>query len=973
MAQKNNNQITLDSRKFIGSLNDSAQSNVAFFENKIKQLGHSQNKSWKLTALYPTHIYFEDTNANKYYSANYIKDRGKVTINNIKQLNIVENEKKELFNESCLKLVNAIEENDQKGMHSAFSTMKSHRFTSRVVPQSGYIKCRDNVLRKVNISDTILGEDRNKIISVIVESLSDRVIVENGVIQEAYLVNDEPIKFPLTKWASKKLVARKMQTTASNAYYSEGFRNRIAELSNLVAEGKIDAAVKFISPFLEEMEEFTLLTRNKVKTLIENTLAANGCFNQSLCNDVSKLFYLTNLKVNKTKIVKEWKNIARASEHMALVENVQKLSESNDFTNSYDKFLTLIFEAMSNRDVTAHALATTLESLRDKTPKIKESHDLSSKLSNLITRLKDQNFDDAAIYEAEDLIATIQEELTANETLSDFDNIPDVGGEDIGVDDSNELVDADGGEGAPVININSPLIQIGGTSSAANKDEDDLGDVSADFDLDDESGLGDDNDPLAASVDDSLDNSEIDNELGGVPGAQGTPAPAAPGVAKGPLPGDRNRLENRKKGKLLESRPVHYEMKDEDDDDMPENNENNEIEENYDPYAFKTKVNSSNLMDYGAPILSESDMYKAASIMKQLAAKHKLVGESLEANLVPMAKSSISAIGLRIPGSKLVRAIDQVVNCFNEEMTCTNDVADFPNSFIDKKKKEKEETADDTEDEVNESKSTKIKWIQEQDNAKLGVLGDVRFILDHGGSTSVKPVILSEDGNVTIPIPKHLYNSAYAAALMKSGNAEDFENWLGESIEQLRPMSDEENESLDDAVATITAGDDGSLNIDVSGGNVTVNTDIDEFDDIDTGIEGDDGLDDGLDDDSGLDDSGLDDVDNVNSFEPEFDDNVESDDEMKPVDSVSPVSDDNIDVVDDTSDETMPNFEDDGLVEDKDITTPKDSKYSAEVKGDLRKSPDVKPPKKNKGDKLEGVGPDVKTDDGTGTNPPTAK
>jgi hypothetical protein len=59
--------------------------------------------------------------------------------------------------------------------------------------------------------------------------------------------------------------------------------------------------------------------------------------------------------------------------------------------------------------------------------------------------------------------------------------------------------------------------------------------------------------------------------------------------------------------------------------------------------------------------------------------------------------------------------------------------------------------------------------------------------------------------------------------------------------------------------------------------------------------------------------------------------------------------------------------------EDRDITAPPSSKYTTHVKDDKRKQPEVKVPGKGSGNKLAEIGPDVKVDDGSGTNPPTAK
>ena len=305
--------------------------------------------------------------------------------------------------------------------------MKAQRFSSKAIPATGIVRCRDGVTRHVPVSNdsvTLESTVKNRLVAVIVESLRDRVIVENGSVVAGSFDDGDAVNLPVTKWAGRKLVAKRMLEAAKNAYWSEGFQNRVHEIAKLVAEGKVEQAVKTIAPFLAEMEEFTLLSRAQVQTLVENSLAAKAVFNIQLCEDTATLFFRTNMRLSRRKIIDEWANIARKSEHPVLAENVKILEDSKNFESSYQKFLKLIFETISNREVAAEALATTLGALKDKTPKIKESHELSSKLNNLIVRLKNRNPDDAAIYEAEDLIATIQEELAAADSLQKFDQMP---------------------------------------------------------------------------------------------------------------------------------------------------------------------------------------------------------------------------------------------------------------------------------------------------------------------------------------------------------------------------------------------------------------------------------------------------------------------------------------------------------------------------------------------------------------------
>jgi hypothetical protein len=120
-------------------------------------------------------------------------------------------------------------------------------------------------------------------------------------------------------------------------------------------------------------------------------------------------------------------------------------------------------------------------------------------------------------------------------------------------------------------------------------------------------------------------------------------------------------------------------------------------------------------------------------------------------------------------------------------------------------------------------------------------------------------------------------------------------------------------------------------------------------------------------------------------------------DEMKPVDAVEiePV-DDTIEVKKDLDGDEMPDFDkddesddeededeesddeesdddDEGLAEDMDITAPSEGGYNKVANADRREVPKHAIGKKGNGNKLEGMGPDLKTDDGKGSNPPFAR
>ena len=992
--------VKMDSRKFLGALNDSVQSKITFYENKVVEMGKAAGKNWQLASFkikqinrnqqYVGELFIEDADTHDYFVADCKREKGgKITIENIRPLMVVEEEKQQLFEQNCFKLVESIEANDQKGMGTAFNKMSAQRFSGRAIPYSGIVRTKDGITRHVKIaSDNSIDEDvRPKIIAAIVEALRDKVVVEGGSAVKGQFNDGEEIKLPVTKWAARKLIGKQMREAAKEAYWSPGFQNRIYSISKLVYADKIEEAVKFTSPFLNENEEFTLLNRGQVQTLIENVLASKACFNQQLCNDVSTLFYRTNLKINKDTIIREWSNIAQKVEHPVLMENVHILAEAKNFEAAYDKFLELIFEAVSNREVTAGALATTLQVLKDKTPKIKESHGMSSKLNDLIERLKDPEFDDSAIYEAEDLIATVQEELTANEGLSDFDIMP---GDDEMPDEEPEDLDdlgdfgAEGGE-APTININAPLIQIGGSNVSGGEGEggEDLGDLG---DLGEEE-FGEEEEEGEESLADLLGGEE-EEELGGEEEL---------GDDESPFESKKTRNAVTEAGKPFPGAAEPFGKKDDSDDDDDDDDDSDSgkpwetTNESHDPYAFNNDA-SIDMSDYGVAVLEDSsDLSKIVEIMNRLAEENNLKGGALAENLEDLAKASIEAIGLRIPDNKIGPAIDEAVRSFNEEEfqlsapEGRDDLDDDPTN-------DGEEGIEDLgEDQykdgtrrrrrglrrssVNATESTEaeLQWIEEQVDGKSGQFNGVNFIFDHGGTDSqLAPVILSEDGSVEVPLPEEVQESAFAAAGLTDGHADTFIEWLSANIEQLRPISEEETDALEEAIATITANADGSISVEVDSdvevseveddmiaGDIDAEAlpevpEVPDMGPVDTVIPPD------VEGEPMAADTGeMPDFENMEDGEIEGVEEV-SDGEMgEPVEPVEP------------AEEEEEEEEAEGVAEDKDITDPKSSKYTKLASGDKREVPKVKM-SKGELDKLDSIGPKVKKDDGTGTKPPKA-
>ena len=101
--------LVLDSRKFLGTINNSAQSKVAIYESLVERLGQRVGAKWRLAALNDGNLFIEDTANNSYYVASHQHLRGgKINITNVRPVKIVEGQKQSLFEQNCHGLVNAV-------------------------------------------------------------------------------------------------------------------------------------------------------------------------------------------------------------------------------------------------------------------------------------------------------------------------------------------------------------------------------------------------------------------------------------------------------------------------------------------------------------------------------------------------------------------------------------------------------------------------------------------------------------------------------------------------------------------------------------------------------------------------------------------------------------------------------------------------------------------------------------------------
>jgi len=694
--------VQIDSRKFMRAINNSAQAKVHLFESLVKKLAKKTNSNWQLAALNGGKIFIEDLDTGKYLMADHARAKGgRVTISNVRPVQIVESQKQNIFENACGALITAIEKNDQRGMRTAFNNLAHQRFSPRTIPESGVVKTQDGVVRNVVVeSDETVLSDRvkAKLISALVESVSDTVILENGSVVSATFGKDAKRRIPISEWTCRKVVGNHMRDVAKKAWLSEGFQKRIYNVARLVGEDKIKEAVAFVKDFLAEEQEFCLLTRDECQTLIDNTLAARAVLNEQLCTDVATLIFRTNLAVNRDTILKEWAATAKKAQHPTLLENVNILERAKDFEGAYEKFLNLAFnEALSPRDEEINAYRTALSLLRDNS-RLSEDNELSSKVDELITKLEDPNVDDATVHLVRETLAGASKELSALENLGSYDEIPgEGGGEEFGEDLGEELGDEVSGE-QPAVVINAPLIQIGGSSGAA---EDELGlggeDLGGDLgepdlggedlggepeELGDDLGLGDEGEEdfdLGGEEEDELEGLDLGeeeeprNRRGPInisldskqkAGKKSVNETVNKALGKDGIGEDKDWFKKNVLSKGKDDESADTDDSD-DSDDTDDSDDNPFTEDTHDPYSFSGDVNFETGVgsDYGQPAIL-GEMSDVVTSMFNIAEQHEYHSDDIVENVNDLAVAAIKANGIRIPQHKVGATVDAVVDAF---------------------------------------------------------------------------------------------------------------------------------------------------------------------------------------------------------------------------------------------------------------------------------------------------------------------
>jgi hypothetical protein len=443
-----NTPVTMDARKFVRQINSGAAAKLKTLEEAVERLGKNAGRTLRLTSVDTNTLFYEDVEANKFYIADIRKgNRGRIHIDNIRPVQIVEENKASQFSKNVRDLVENICSGDLTNADKLFSKIEGQRFRSKVIPESGWITLRDGVARHIPVSTRIVKEERAaNIVRVFSESVKDSVDVDNGRIVRGTL-NDGEQKFviPINEYTRRRLVAHKMRSVASGAYKSAAFSEMVVQTASLVCEGKVAKACKLAAKFLKEEQEFCLLDSKGMLQLVENALATKAHFNSMLGSDVAMLMHKTNLKVNKQAILEAWTKMAQKSEHAGLLNNVNYLAESTNFSGDYDRFLDIVFnEELNIQQARAAAYRKTLRMIAAALPELEDDPDeeISSsldELNELIERLSGPEPDTDAILQAEELLAGISDSLVDSvQDLAGFDQTE--GGEEEPEDEGSDLV-----------------------------------------------------------------------------------------------------------------------------------------------------------------------------------------------------------------------------------------------------------------------------------------------------------------------------------------------------------------------------------------------------------------------------------------------------------------------------------------------------------------------------------------------------
>jgi len=752
--------VAMDSRKFLSAINNSAQSQIKFFQEAVQKLGSRVDSDWNLVALHSDKLFFEDQDG-RFYVASHSKEKGgRIEINDIKQVVVTEGDKAPVFESACNQLVDAIEEGNTKKIDAAFSKIAANRFRPTAVPNSGYVKTKDDIVRHVAIHNPAV-EEEGKVFDLadrIVESIDDKYNIIEGSVSGSFRSSD--FELPITELTVRRVVANSMKSVAENAYKNENFQKLVESTAGLICKGNVEKAVAQAAVFLKENQEFSLLSSSETRELVNNTLAACGVMNESLVDDTTTLFRKTNLKVNRGDIVEAWKRTAKRASHAVMYENVLALEEADDFNKTYDKFLGTIFESADR----AKAVKWALGKIKNE---VAGDETLTAEIEEMIENVDTGSAQ--AVSNAESLLARISEGL--NDASTDIDNYDDLGGE-MGMEPEDEFAEPEpepeaepetGDKSGTTINIYT------GDNGAEVKDDGSEPDLGLDDEGEDVGDIGEEGEEL--DLDDLLASESKDD-------------------------GDTIDEDSAAQKALLDAIENGLNIS----EDLSEGlDEDEEVE----PYALPEGLESGEINhDYGSPALVEADERDIANAKRVLS---RVGGGERDDMMKVEFEARQMADEQDMNRDETNEFVESVLAGWSDARRDDIEESQYkqPSKLYTPRRGMKRAAMREG-----------VKWLDREGTGVLGEYGDVRFVLDHADP----PVFLSEDGQIEIGIPEQYVEDVLKLAEIKEGDPADeaaFLEWFNENVEQLRLSESSDDDALDESVARMKVDSAGNAEVEV--------------------------------------------------------------------------------------------------------------------------------------------------------------
>lgn len=814
--------VTMDSRKFLSVFNNSAESQIKFFKESVEKLGAQNGSNWRLAATTNGRIFIEDVDTGEYLVADYSRQKGgRITVNNVRKVAVTEGEKNQHFEAAVTDLVESIQKNDPKALEGAYGRIVASRFRSKAVPNSGLVRTGDGVVRHVSVRADVMSEEvQDALVTTIVEELSDQVTITEGGISGTF--SREPFRLPVSPLMERRVVAWHARESARNAYWHASFQTLVESVAGQICNGTdgVRKAIPAVASYLQEQQEFNLLTRNQMEEVVGNALAAKGVFNETLAKDTATLLYKTGLKVNRADIVNAWRLTAKKADHPVMLENVSELEKASeaDFGPIHDRFLNEVFMSEAVGETTRQGLANGLSMLKDKIsdPNAQQQIDeLASKLQNPSTA------DDQSVWDAMNLMAKTNQRMTA---MENFDQMP--GADALGAEEGGAPgVDAAlGGETPPVPEVPAaPAPATGGAQTIININTGGGGAPQI-SNTPPAPEAGPPSDDLAGALDDI--NLEGGGEDQNDQGQGGTPPPPPddqqPPLMQG-LERDGIPLNEDDQG-LLDQAMSWLDENVDGASAAPDEADNAAVAEGVD--ALLNTISGAKIdPDYGVKVLKEYVLNQRVADVDKLVKQKNLKPDDLNEHLDELAGAALAGDQSLKDPKMMQKAKEELVGAYttrqaNAKRQAAGGSTGTPPVVENQYRSPLTQLARRGLKKAAVNKlvtENKLQWIKREGKAVLGQYKGIAFVIEREQDPAV---LLNHDGSVEIPIPEGMVPGALYLSEMTdtAADADPFVEWLDSNIEQLRPLTESEEKLVSEAVAKLTVSPGTKVEIEVDAG-----------------------------------------------------------------------------------------------------------------------------------------------------------